>query len=118
MCDVDVLIVFVSLLVLYIITTHCFIRKMKTRESEFVHIYQESIQEQDDRTTAMEQHMWRLEQEICRTQCCSDAKRREIATEEHLKKLSEMEVARVQVSRNWKVNKMGYYLMQMESFLL
>ncbi|KAH7415658.1 hypothetical protein KP509_14G055900 [Ceratopteris richardii] len=56
----------------------------------------EAVEEQEERTVIMEQHMRRLEQEILQTQCRSDAKRREIATEEHLKKLAEMEVARIQ----------------------
>ncbi|KAI5078558.1 hypothetical protein GOP47_0006229 [Adiantum capillus-veneris] len=56
----------------------------------------ESLEEQEERTTIMEEHMRRLEQEILQTQCRSDAKRREIATEEHLRKLAQMEVARLQ----------------------
>lgn len=62
------------------------------------------MESQDDRTAIMEEHMKRVKQEIYYTECRVDARRREIASEEHIKKISEMEAARIQVQHYFLVN--------------
>ncbi|OAE22476.1 hypothetical protein AXG93_4697s1120 [Marchantia polymorpha subsp. ruderalis] len=56
---------------------------------------EEAVEEQDDRAAIMEEHMKRVQQEIVFSQSRHEAKRREIATEEHLFKMSSFETGRL-----------------------
>lgn len=58
---------------------------------------QDLTSEQDDRTAVMEDHMKRVQEEIAATQLRVEAKRREIATEEHLKTMTAFQAARLKV---------------------
>jgi cob(I)alamin adenosyltransferase len=60
--------------------------------------YKDATQEQDDRTTVMEDHMKRVQEEITATQQRVEAKKKEILSEEHLKTMTTFQAARLKVS--------------------
>ncbi|KAL2610629.1 hypothetical protein R1flu_029202 [Riccia fluitans] len=64
---------------------------------------EEAVEEQDDRAAIMEEHMKRVQQEILFSQSRHEAKRREIATEQHLFKMSTFETGRLKA----EMSKMG-----------
>ncbi|XP_024531274.1 coiled-coil domain-containing protein 39-like [Selaginella moellendorffii] len=57
---------------------------------------EELVEEQEERSSIMEEHMKRVRQEITFTQLRADVKRREAFTEENLRKISEMEARRLE----------------------
>ncbi|EFJ29630.1 flagellar associated protein 59, partial [Selaginella moellendorffii] len=57
---------------------------------------EELVEEQEERSSIMEEHMKRVRQEITFTQLRADVKRREVFTEENLRKISEMEAKRLE----------------------
>lgn len=70
---------------------------------------QDAVQEQDDRTAVMEDHMKRVQEEIAATQLRVEAKRREIASEEHLKILTTFQAARLKVRIGTSVSRTKFH---------